>query len=70
MERGKANKDSRARNNGTSRNLTVRLSLAHCLDDDPLGSLSVPLSIEDPLPRPKVELPLRDRDDHLVTDRE
>ena len=45
-------------------------SFTHGFDDNSLGTLTVPLSVEHPLPRPEIELPLRDRHDHLVPDRE
>ena len=36
------------------------------LDQHPLRPVAVELAVEDLLPRPEVELPLRDRDDHLA----
>ena len=42
---------------------------AHGLENHPFRSLPIPLSIEHPLPRPKIELPLGNRDDHFVANR-
>src|SRR5687768_9353719 len=45
----------------------LSLLLSHRLDEDPLLSLAVPLSIEHALPRTKIQPSGRDRHDHLVT---
>ena len=62
-------RDGRARDDEGS---PVALSelFAHDLDDHPLPPLPVPLPVEHPLPGPEVELPVRDRHDHLVAHRE
>ena len=44
--------------------------LSHCLDHDAFGALAVPLAVENPLPRPEVELPFRHWNDHFVPDRQ
>src|SRR5215831_329922 len=51
-------------------NTEARSLVAENLDDDTLAALSVPLTIEHPLPGAKVQLSLGDRHDHLVTHRE
>src|SRR5258705_2488758 len=43
--------------------------LSHRLKKHSLGALAVPLSVEHPLPRAKIELPLGHRHDHLVSNR-
>src|SRR6476660_7930725 len=43
-------------------------SISHRLENDPFGTLAVPLAIEDSLPRPEIELSGRDRYDDLVAD--
>src|SRR4029077_19033905 len=45
-------------------------SISHRFENDPLGTLSVPFAVEDPLPGAQVELSGRDRHDDLVTDRD
>src|SRR5262245_52606784 len=42
-------------------------SLAHRLEDDPLGPLTVPFAVENPLPRTQVQLTVCHQDDDLVT---
>ena len=45
-------------------------SVAHCLEKNSLGSLSVPLAIENALPRTKIETTGGYRNNYFVTDRE
>src|SRR5881394_715068 len=40
------------------------------LDDHPLLALAIPFPVENPLPGAKIELPLGDGHDHLVTHRQ
>src|SRR5438876_1266782 len=45
-------------------------SFPHHLDDHPLPTLAVPLTVKHPLPGAQIELAVRNRHDHLVADRE
>src|SRR6202044_85163 len=52
---------------GTAR---ISCSLPHHLHDHPLVPLPVKLRIENPLPRPQVELACRDRHDYLMVNQQ
>ena len=52
---------------GMPANRTTTNLLAHRLNNHPFGPLPIPFAIEDPLPGPEVEGPIRHRHNDLVT---